>query len=83
MKQNVYTKENKDKLINELYEKDYIKNQFLIITYITGYSELFLLLYRNGPEKYMNKYIPIDKRDDEYLNSLKNYMIIKNYKDYI
>ena len=83
MKQNVYTKENKDKLINELYEKDYIKNQFLIIPYIIGYSELFLLLYINRPENYMNKYIPIDKRDDEYLNSLKNYMIIKNYKDYI
>ena len=28
MNQNVYTKEEKDKLINELYKKDYIKDNF-------------------------------------------------------
>jgi len=80
MEQNVYTKEEKDKIINELSKKDYIKEQFLLIPYITGYSELFLLLYKNGPENYMNKYIPIDKQNDEYLNSLKK---LYDYKEFI
>ena len=76
----INTKEDYHNKMNEYYNTASIQEPLPYISYINGYSELFILLYRNGPDEYFKKYVPEEKRNEEYLNSLKK---LYEYKEFI